>query len=107
MRRKTLRVERLLKRVHGHVQQMAARPDVQLHVVFGRLDPVDILHVHEDRLARRTHRQPLQIALRRGDGLEQRQNLPVGVVRRLAVGAGPWPAPAPCAKRSSVTGFSR
>src|ERR1017187_2649067 len=67
-------MERFFERVHCDVEQVDGAPHVQLNVIFGGFNPVDVIHVDEERLARGSDREALQRAMRRRNGFEQRKD---------------------------------
>src|ERR1700728_3216818 len=69
------------------MQQVPRAPSMQLCVILRRFNPVDVLHVNEDRLAGGAHGQTLQRAMRGCDSFEQRQNLTTGIIPRVGIKA--------------------
>jgi len=61
---KFLWIQRFLKSVHGHVQQMSHPSCVQFHIVFRTLYPIQVFDIHEQDFATRPYGKALQMISR-------------------------------------------
>jgi len=68
---------------HGEFHEVAVGPYTQFHVVFGGLQPIDILGVHENRAAGSSHRDSVQIRRRIYNAFKRRKSVGVGSLRTM------------------------
>ena len=95
MRKKVSGIELRLDRVHGLAEEVRVGADVQLDVVAGGLDPVDLVGPDEEDAAARLDDEPLEPLRGRLEVLDQLEQpaLEVAVRRALELLAGARRAP--------------